>query len=101
MEMTTVEVKGYVVYDAFYARHGCDGGDYQRGFTFLTYRPQADKDKVVVREHTITIEVPVKFDPRPGMVENLKAQKEKARADFAALVVQIDRQINELLALEA
>lgn len=55
---------------------------------------------VVVSERDIEIEVPDDFDPRPDMIANLQAEEKKARADFAAKVASIKRQISELQAIE-
>lgn len=94
----TVTIDGFIVHDYFRARWP---KDYPHGpFVFQVYKPMKDSKDVLVQEHSITVEVPADFDPRPGMVEALEAQKAKARAEFAALVVSLDRQINELLAIE-
>lgn len=55
---------------------------------------------VWVREHTVEFDVPDTFDPRPAMVADLEETKVRLRADFAAKVVEIDRRISQLLALE-
>lgn len=72
---------------------------------FLTYDPaQYDKNdqypRVVVATHSFEIEVPDDFDPRPQMIDRLRAAKDQARAEFAAKVMEYDRRINELLAIE-
>lgn len=56
--------------------------------------------RVFVKEHTITIEVPDDFDPRTLQVQMLEAEKQKARAIFQARITEIDRQIQNLLAIE-
>ena len=56
---------------------------------------------VWIREHSIEVDVPDNFDPRPSMVEALRKEKERIRAEFAAKVTELDKQINNLLALEA
>jgi len=98
MKTKTVTVAGFIHFDPMRARHA---DIWQTPFVFREYEPQTGSESVLVGEQTITLEVPEEFDPRPGMVKALEAKKEKARAEFAALVTQIDRQINELLALEA
>ena len=69
---------------------------------FKTYDPrQFDSFRgAVVREHTFEVEVADDFDPRPGLIASLEAQKRKARAEFAARVKEIDDQIAGLLAIE-
>ena len=56
--------------------------------------------RVFVKEHTITVEVPDDFDPRPQQVAALEAEKQKARAEFQKRITEIDRQIQSLLAIE-
>ncbi|MBQ0917488.1 hypothetical protein KBW71_03465 [Hydrogenophaga aromaticivorans] len=71
------------------------------GFSVQSFDPTPyTKSKVLVGEQMIEVEVPENFDPRPQLVKALQAEKEKARKEFADKVMQIDRQINELLALE-
>lgn len=93
-----VQITGFITYRQPRAWDGPDA----HGFTFLFYNPEeiGGDDRVVVQPHTFEVEVPDNFDPRPQMVKALEAEKEKARKDFAATVARIDRQINELLALE-
>ena len=55
---------------------------------------------VTVMPHSIEVDIPDDFDPRAQQVELLKAEKQKAMADFQALVTSIDRKISELTALE-
>lgn len=70
--------------------------------SFSTYKPSHEYDPgcVVVREHSIEVEVADNFDPRPSQVKNLEAAKEEARAQFAKKVREIDDQIGRLLAIE-
>lgn len=93
----TIEIQGWIVHDAFQAMHP---SIYAHPWTFRAFEPDSTSENVSVVPHTITVEIPDDFDPRPGIVKALEAQKEKARADFAALVTKLDRQINELLAIE-
>lgn len=48
----------------------------------------------------LTFDLPEKFNPVEGFVKNLEAEKQKVRADFQARITEIDRQINQLLAIE-
>ena len=48
----------------------------------------------------MTFELPKKFNPIDGLVKNLKAEKQKVRTEFQARITDIDRQINQLLAIE-
>jgi hypothetical protein len=68
---------------------------------FLTYDPEDfDPDSVVVRAHSIEVEVPDDFDPRSAQVAALLKKREKATATFSAYVAEIDASISKLLAIE-
>lgn len=63
--------------------------------------PEQSRDgRVWISEHSFEVEVPDDFDPRPQMVESLRAEKDRIRAEFAAKVAELDGRINSLLALE-
>lgn len=99
MKTKTVKITGYVIHDA----EKLDAEIYPKGpFSFSMYKPSLGYSPrcTIVQEHTFEVKIPADYDPRANLVSNLQAQKEKARADFAALVVSLDRQINELLAIE-
>ena len=49
---------------------------------------------------TLTIDLPEGFDPRAGVVETLKEQKQKLMAEFQARINQIDQQISQYTAIE-
>lgn len=70
---------------------------------FRTYKPTAEysPNTVIVREHSIEVEVPDDFDPRPAMVASLEEQKQLIRAKFAKEVRDIDERIQSLLAIES
>ena len=91
----TVTIKGAVYFDTDSIKY-----DWCEPYRFYSGPADAFSTYVPVMPHEFTVEVPADFDPRPGMVAALQEKKEKARAEFAALVVSIDRQINELLAIE-
>lgn len=68
---------------------------------FLTYDPRNfDHDCVAIRPHSIEVEVPDDFDPRPAQVAALREKREKAAATFSAYVAEIDASIAKLLAIE-
>lgn len=91
-----VEIKGYVLFGQYEHEARWGGKPY---FTFKDYDPS--EGFVVVREETLTLEVPEEFDPRPQMVEKLEAEKKRIEAEFQARVTQINAQIQSLLAIEA
>ena len=55
----------------------------------------------VICAHEFEVETPDDFDPRPQQVAALQAAKQKVRAEFAARIDEIERQISELQSLEA
>ena len=69
---------------------------------FSMYKPSAkySPNTVVVAEHEIEVEVPDGFDPRPAMVAALEEQKRLAQVEFSRTVIEIDRRIQSLLAIE-
>lgn len=91
-----IEIKGYIVYGHYEHEARCGDAPY---YAFREYEP--GESFVTVREHTLVADVPDEFDPRPQMVERLKAEKERIRAEFAKRVTDIDAQIQSLLAIEA
>lgn len=54
----------------------------------------------MIGPYEIEVEVPDDFDPRPGKIEALRVQEQDVRAEFSAKLVEIEKRINELLALE-
>lgn len=48
----------------------------------------------------VEVEIPDNFDPRPGQIAALEAQKASIRAEFAAKVKEIDDAIANMQALE-
>lgn len=89
-------IKGFIYYNV------PKYGNKKPVVTFLPFKASTEYNTwgVEVGEHSFEVEVPDDFDPRPQQVAALRAQKEKDRAEFAAKVVEYDRQINELLAIE-
>lgn len=91
-----VEIKGFIVFGQYDYELRTGEKPY---FCFKDYEPS--DGFVTVREHSITVEVPDAFDPRPQMVERLEDEKKKVTAEFHARVTQINAQIQSLLAIEA
>jgi len=56
-------------------------------------------ERVFITQQDFEVEIPDDFDIRVGLVENLRKKKEKAMADFQAMVTEIDRQIAQHLAI--
>jgi hypothetical protein len=80
-----------------YRKNDYDG---EESFTFFPFEMK-DAGYITVMPYSFEVDIPEDFDPREKQVEFLKAKKQKAMADFQALVTQIDREISKLLCLEA
>lgn len=92
----TVTIKGFIT-------HRTNSWDKTNlGIGFSMHRPSAEysPNTVVIREHSFDVEIPADFDPRPAMIESLKAQEKKAMADFELMVGKIRKQISQLQAIE-
>jgi hypothetical protein len=64
------------------------------------YKLENDKSRIFVGTAEVTFEVPDNFDPRPAQVKALQAKELELRAQFAAAVTEIHRQISQLQAIE-
>ena len=97
----TVSIAGFVYYQKPDVWDKTDT-DTDTGYSFSDWKLSADClfGKVLVKTQTIAIEVPLQFDPRPQLIQNLEAEQRKAMADFAKLNTDILRKIGELQALE-
>ena len=89
-----VTIKGYVTYSD---RAWTD----EPAYSFYTFDPSEYSNLVIVMQHKFEVEVPDNFDPRPGQIAVLKAQKVKVQAEFAKKVKDIDDRISSLLAIAA
>lgn len=68
---------------------------------FQTYEPDPRYSKsVVVREHSIEVEVPDDFNPIPQQVAVLEEQKRLARVELAEKLMHLDDEISKLQCLE-
>ena len=89
-----VQIEVFVCYEKPWRK-----GDH--GFSVQSFDPTPyGQDRAFVKKELVDFEIPDDFDPRPALVKSLEIAKEKARAEFSATVARIDKQINELLALE-
>lgn len=92
-----VQINGFITYEQPH-QYDPEG---THGFSFCAYDPTPHTtSRVVVQPYSFEYDAPANFDPRQQLVKALEAEKEKARKEFANTVMRIDRQINELLALE-
>lgn len=96
--MKTITIPGFIYAgqpeDWQAGDHNVIGGVAYRFSTYDTKKP----NKVTAYE--MSFELPEKFNAVEGFVKNLEAEKQKVRADFQARITEIDRQINQLLAIE-
>jgi hypothetical protein len=77
----------------------CEALGWQR-WTLDRHEWKSDKERIFVGTAEVTFEVPDDFDPRPTQVKALQARELALRAQFAAAVTEIQRQISQLQALE-
>lgn len=92
-EMATITIEGHI-----YAAQT----DYavEPQFGFYDYDVSKYREGTVqVCHHTINFELPAGFDPRPGMIESLKAEKAKILGEAEAMANAIEERISKLLAL--
>jgi len=69
-------------------------------FSWSAFDPtQYDKDCAIVGPHTIEFDVPEDFDFRPVRVATLQRRKAELQTKLAAELMDIDEQIQKLLAL--
>lgn len=62
---------------------------------------EASRDgRVHITEHSFEVDVPDDFDPRPQMISALKAEQRAVRAAMSKRIMELDEQINRLLAIE-
>jgi hypothetical protein len=60
----------------------------------------SDANFTAVVQHTIEAEIPDDFDPRPVQIAAIDADIAKARADFTAMVTELQERKSRLLAIE-
>jgi spore coat polysaccharide biosynthesis protein SpsF (cytidylyltransferase family) len=104
MTTKTVSVQAFVFMEKGYAVNPDGTTDYcsQQVWAPAVWKCQVDdsSERIFVSKQTVTVEVPADFDPRPKIVAALKARERQATADYHLLVTDINRQINELQAIE-
>lgn len=88
-----VTIKGHITHTKY-------SWDDKPTYSFYPF-DASDEHTVNVMEHEFEVEVPENFDPRPGKIAALKEKKEKVQAEFSKRVMEIDDQINSLLAIAA
>lgn len=94
--MAQVKIQGGIYFDADSLMYGNTFTPY----SFIGGKLLAFSSYTPICEHTLTAEIPDDFDPRRAVVAGLESKRIKLRAEFAAAVVELDRQINSLLSIE-
>jgi hypothetical protein len=97
--MSKHTIKGWLYYRAAskYSKSG------EPVIYFLPFSPEvATRDTwgVPVCEHSIEVEIPDDFDPRPQQIAALDEQINKVRAEFTARINELQDQKARLLAIE-
>lgn len=90
-------IEGYIKFEQY-------SWDDKPTYFFSMYENSESSDcciRATVMKHSFEVDIPENFDPTPGAIAQLKAEKENLRANFAARVAEIDARINSLLAIEA
>jgi hypothetical protein len=85
------QIEGFILYKKDYS--------HKTGFLFAGCEMN-EYGYITVMPHAFEIDIPDDFDPRGKQVEMLKAEKQKAMADFQNRVTEIERKISELQCLE-
>jgi hypothetical protein len=87
-----------ITLDGFIVYHNEDW--YERPtYVWQMYEPNESETTVIVRPHTLMIEVPDNFDPRERQIAALRRRRETMIATASAAVSEVDEKISKLLAL--
>jgi hypothetical protein len=93
-------IKGYIIQQQYSWQE-------EATITFTTHDYMATPINIghqittVICAHEFEVETPDDFDPRPQQVAALQAAKQKVRAEFAARINEIEKQISELTCIDA
>ena len=69
-------------------------------YQLYSFKFDDTEDHSFVKEVDVEVEVPDGFDPTAQRIAALEAKKAKARDDFTRAVMELDRKISELQAIE-
>lgn len=67
---------------------------------FSSHATMHDEYWTLIGPYEFEVSIPDDFDIRAAKITSLRELKQNVQAEFAAKVVEIDRKINELLAIE-
>ena len=68
---------------------------------FFAVSDACDSHTTCIQPHTISVEIPSDFDPRPQQIAYLRAQQQKLQETTFQELRNMDTEIQKLLALEA
>ncbi len=88
-----IKVQGFVFWEKSFVTD-------KSTFTIWKCKVNDDPTRVFISEQEVEIEVPDNFDPVPGMISGLKAEKQRIQAECNVKVENIEDQIQRLLAIE-
>jgi hypothetical protein len=97
--MSTHTIKGWLYWKAA-SKYSKSGEPVIAFLPFETKHATPDCWGVPVREHSIEVEIPDDFDPRPQQIAALDEQIAKTRAEFTARINELQDQKSRLLAIE-
>lgn len=88
-----ITIKGFIFWQKY---------DWQDAPSFVhrEFDASNDKDMIKVCPHDIEVEIPNDFDPVPGQVEKMRAEKQRILAEAHVKAQNIEQQIQELLCIE-
>ena len=93
--MKTIEITGYIYFQQY-------DWDKKGNFVISQYPKDVaeDQGRKFIKEQIFVVEVPENVDMRQTKVEALEKQRKKIQSEFTVRVNEINRKINELLAIE-
>lgn len=81
--------------------------DWKPDYSEKHWRPEVWKckltdetERIFIAEQRITVEIPDDFDPVPGQVAALEAERREAMAEYQAKVARINERLSKLQAIE-
>ena len=69
-------------------------------YVFREYDSDSE-DRIKVCDHSFTVDVPEKFDPKPALIKVLRGQQDALRAKSEQMITRIEEKIQSLLCIEA
>lgn len=70
------------------------------GFKLEIWPFQNMSERILVTSVAVTFDIPEAFNPRAQFSSVLEAEKRKLQAEFTARITELERQIQQMLAIE-